>query len=171
MQGFGAQGLAPQPFAAHGLASHDFPAHDAAAQPPSAVLAPAWSAITAPAGSLAESSAFEHAAVAIDNPPITASIDASLIFVTGPSFLVRTPRVVPARALVTMIETRLPTAQRPLKTVLERRFREEFAGRSPIVTRARKFSGHSDVRRSREMSDRHGTYARVAVTKLPVGTN
>jgi hypothetical protein len=177
VQGFGAQGLAPQAFAAHGLASHGLPAHDAAAHPLSAALAPAWSAITAPAGSLAESSAFEHAAVAIDNPPITASIDASLIFVTGPSFLVRTPRVSPAQALATMIETRLPLAQRPVKTVLQRRSCEEFARPSSIVTRTRRFFGHShvsqwaEVRRSGKMSDRHGTIAQAAVTKPPADTN
>ncbi|ATE66836.1 hypothetical protein CMV14_22465 [Rhizorhabdus dicambivorans] len=85
-QPFGAQGLAPQPLGAHGFASQLLPAQGAAAQPD------AWSAITAPAGASAGASAsLEQAAVAMVRPPITASMEASLVFFMGQTpFMSRT---------------------------------------------------------------------------------
>jgi hypothetical protein len=84
-QGLAAQGLAWQGFAAHGFAAHGFAAQGFAVQglalqlaagSPSAVTSPTASAD----GSAVSSAAFEQAAVAIDSPPMIASMDANLYF-------------------------------------------------------------------------------------------
>ena len=93
-QGFAAQGLAAQGLAAQGLGAHFFAAHglaaqfaaaqDAAAHGLASAPVAAWSAMAAPAGASAGlSDCFEQAEVAIVNPPMTTSMEASLDFFMG----------------------------------------------------------------------------------------
>lgn len=97
-QGFVAQGFAAQDLGAQLFAEQDFPAQGLGAQrvaapaPAPAPTPAAWSVIAAPSGGFDElSDSLEQAAVAIVNPPITASIDASFRFFTGIPPLVYAP--------------------------------------------------------------------------------
>lgn len=83
-QGLAAQGLGAHFFAGHGLAAQFAAAQDAAAHGLASAPVAAWSAIAAPAGACAGlSDCFEQAEVAIDSPPMTTSIEASLDFFMG----------------------------------------------------------------------------------------